>query len=132
MSSKVGGRFRGVALVAVVPVILMGGCATQPQYPQANWYAGGPRPVATAEPRPAPPVEMEDDGRPAQIPPRAEARGLPDDPREPWSRNYGGPAIPAGQTSGQPPRQQAAAGMGAAAVKPAMPAQQVAWTHEPQ
>lgn len=35
------------------------------------------------------PVETEDDGQPGQIPPSQRVRDLPDDPTEPWSRNYG-------------------------------------------
>jgi hypothetical protein len=34
---------------------------------------------------------MEDDGLPSQAPPSANIRQLPDDPSEPYSRNYGGP-----------------------------------------
>ncbi|MFZ8452973.1 hypothetical protein ACO1MT_15845, partial [Staphylococcus aureus] len=34
----------------------------------------------------------EDDGLPAQVPPRLSARSFPDDPTQPWSPNYGGPA----------------------------------------
>lgn len=33
--------------------------------------------------------DLEDDGREAQIPPMKKAQPEPDDPREPWSRNYG-------------------------------------------
>ena len=35
-------------------------------------------------------VEVEDDGLPAQTPPSERIRQLPDDPNEPFSRNYGG------------------------------------------
>jgi hypothetical protein len=35
-------------------------------------------------------VEVEDDGLPAQTPPSDRIRKLPDDPSEPYSRNYGG------------------------------------------
>lgn len=66
-----------------------GGCAHTPdsQY-QYSSYAGGPRAQAAA----AAPVEMEDDGRPAQVAPRMAAAPAKDDPSEPWSPNYGGPA----------------------------------------
>lgn len=33
--------------------------------------------------------DLEDDGREAQIPPPKRAHPVPDDPREPWSPNYG-------------------------------------------
>jgi hypothetical protein len=35
-------------------------------------------------------VEVEDDGLPSQTPPSGRIRQLPDDPNEPFSRNYGG------------------------------------------
>ena len=114
---------RGVILVALLPAMIAGGCAEQPQYQQANWYAGGPRPVAAAVPVP---VEMEDDGRPAQLPPRAEATRLPDDPREPWSPNYGGPALKPQHVAPQEPR-QADGG-----TQPAGVAHRVAWSSDPQ
>jgi hypothetical protein len=39
--------------------------------------------------RAAPPVEVEDDGIEAQRPPPLHAQRPPDDPNEPYSRNYG-------------------------------------------
>jgi hypothetical protein len=84
-------RVRGPILALSLLALSVGGCAHEPQhsYQQAGWYAGGPR----GEP-PAPiPVEMEDDGRPAQLPPRTGVANVKDDPSEPWSPNYGGPAI---------------------------------------
>ena len=36
-------------------------------------------------------TEIEDDGLPSQAPPAADIRQMPDDPSEPYSRNYGGP-----------------------------------------
>lgn len=87
-----GGRLSGAAMALVSVCVLAGGCAHQTQnpYAQANWYAGAPK-----TPPPAPiPVEMEDDGRPAQLPPRVGVANAPDDPSEPWSPNYGGPATP--------------------------------------
>lgn len=35
-------------------------------------------------------VDVEDDGLPAQTPPSGRIRQIPDDPNEPFSRNYGG------------------------------------------
>ncbi len=37
----------------------------------------------------APPVEVEADGREAQLPPPQRTRAEPDDPTQPWSPNYG-------------------------------------------
>ncbi|MEQ1697941.1 MAG: adhesin [Hyphomicrobiaceae bacterium] len=84
-------RVRGPVLALSLLALSVSGCAHESQhsYSQAGWYAGGPR----GEP-PAPiPVEMEDDGRPAQLPPRAGVANVKDDPSEPWSPNYGGPAL---------------------------------------
>ena len=36
-------------------------------------------------------TEVEDDGLPAQVPPTQRVRQMPDDPSQPFSRNYGGP-----------------------------------------
>jgi len=86
-----GWRMCGPALAFALLAVSVSGCAHQAQtpYSQANWYAGGPK-----TPPPAPiPVEMEDDGRPAQLPPRVGIAKAPDDPSEPWSPNYGGPAM---------------------------------------
>ena len=82
---------------------------------------------------PSAPVEMEDDGRPAQIPPSLAAHNLPDDPREPWSRNYGGPAMTAGRAAVPSPKPPTAAVQTAqAAAKPSNQAQQVAFSNDPQ
>jgi hypothetical protein len=82
------------------------GCAADSN----TYYAGSP-PVAgyVAE---APRVKMEDDGLPSQAPPSARIRQMPDDPFEPYSRNYGGqnpgardpaPGRPAVQAAGSKP-----------------------------
>jgi hypothetical protein len=86
-----GSAWRAPLMAVLVPAVMVGGCGHVPEnsYAQASWYAGGPRQEAAAVPIP---VEMEDDGRPAQLPPRADVRAAPDDPSEPWSPNYGGPA----------------------------------------
>ena len=49
---------------------------------------------------------MEDDGLPVQVSPRAGIRQTPDDPSEPFSRNYG-PKLPA-RLSGPPTRMSSA------------------------
>ena len=77
----------GSIVVVLLPAMLAAGCAHQTQYQEPSYNAGGPRPVAAK-----PVAEMEDDGRPGQLPPRAEARQVRDDPTQPWSPNYGGPA----------------------------------------
>jgi hypothetical protein len=81
----------GLVLVCLLPAVIGGGCAQQTSYSQPNWYAGGPAPRQSAAAVPIP-VEMEDDGRPAQLPPRVDVRAAPDDPSQPWSPNYGGPS----------------------------------------
>jgi hypothetical protein len=77
--------FRGLMLpLAVVPVLLAG-CASTSSYDRAS-NVGAPRQVAAAPP----PVEIEDDGLPAQTPPLLrQYRPEPDDPSEPYSPNYG-------------------------------------------
>lgn len=82
---------RGVLIGCLLPALIGGGCAQNQSYNQPNWYAGGPTPQQTAAAVPIP-TEMEDDGRPAQVPPRADGRPTADDPTQPWSPNYGGPA----------------------------------------
>jgi hypothetical protein len=51
-------------------------------------------------------AEIEDDGLPSQVSPRAGIRQAPDDPSEPFSRNYG-PRPPA-RLSGPPTRMSSA------------------------
>lgn len=83
-------EFKGQTFAVSLMALLAGGCAhgSQSPYAETSSYAGGPRQTAAAVPIP---VEMEDDGRPAQLPPRANAEPVQDDPHEPWSPNYGGP-----------------------------------------
>ncbi len=86
---------RSVLIGCLLPALVGGGCAQNQAYNQSygqpNWYAGGPAPQQSAAAAPIP-VEMEDDGRPAQVPPRVDGRPTADDPTQPWSPNYGGPA----------------------------------------
>lgn len=51
-------------------------------------------------------AELEDDGLPSQVPPPVRRRTEPDDPREPFSPNYGAPPTPPSPAS---VRQRAAA-----------------------
>jgi hypothetical protein len=59
--------------------VALAGCATSAAEPTP-----ASRPFAQVDR-----VEMEDDGLPAQAAPPAGIRSQPDDPREPFSRNYG-------------------------------------------
>lgn len=62
---------------------LAGGCASSQSNQAAQGYAQ-PSQVAAA-----PPVDVEADGKAAQVPPPARRVQEPDDPSEPWSPNYG-------------------------------------------
>jgi hypothetical protein len=89
-----GQPLAGPLTAVVFTALATAGCGhtseqTQPTWYAGNSYAGGPRQTAAAVPIP---VEMEDDGRPAQLPPRADVPRTADNPNEPWSPNYGGPA----------------------------------------
>lgn len=77
-------------LMASAAGISAAGCATDNNaYATDNtaYYAGSP-PVYVAR---GPAVEIEPDGLPVQAPPSARIRAMPDDPAQPYSRNYGGP-----------------------------------------
>lgn len=82
-----------VARAAIVPLLVAAaalgeaGCATD----NNAYNAGAPATVAYA--RPSAGVEIEDDGLPSQAPPAANIRQMPDDPSQPYSRNYGGPNL---------------------------------------
>lgn len=82
----------GVALVSLIGLGLSGCSSSKvPEGTQVfSWMLSEPpQRVAAA---PVIPVEIEDDGLPAQTAPPARIRQMPDDPNAPWSRNYGGPA----------------------------------------
>ena len=71
----------------ILLALLLTGCAESQNYRQDAAYVRAPLPeVAEAT---VPRVELEDDGLPAQTPPLRRARPEPDDPTEPFSRNYG-------------------------------------------
>jgi hypothetical protein len=84
--------------VAVGLLLAVTGCASDKtaQIPAAF---GEPSPSYTVEPRP-PRIATEDDGLPAQHPPLRRLAAA-DDPREPWSPNYG--TVPASRTAKPPP-----------------------------
>ncbi len=72
---------------ALAALLGLAGCSSA----QTNSYTSDN--VAVAKPQAvaqAAVVEVEDDGLPAQTPPSGRIRQLPDDPNEPFSRNYGG------------------------------------------
>jgi hypothetical protein len=74
--------------VAAVGILLaLTACAADrsAQYQPVN----GDSATAYSAEAPPPRVQMEGDGMPAQSPPLRHAAAIIDDPREPWSRNYG-------------------------------------------
>ncbi|MGQ0458037.1 MAG: adhesin [Hyphomicrobium sp.] len=96
-------RARIARPAALAALLALAGCATHPnQYAQT---ATPPTRVAHAM------YEVEDDGLPVQTPPPARIRDAPDEPSEPFSRNYGGPnpsatKAPRAKTAAAPPPKQ--------------------------
>ncbi len=92
--SPLGRPLCGLSSPAVILAAgLAAGCGHTQQYAYPGSYPSsyvGARAVAAVPEK----IEMEDDGKPVQAAPRAGIRQTPDDPREPWSRNYGGPSSP--------------------------------------
>lgn len=78
------GWFAALLLSPALAACSTTGSATQ----EPAWY-GVNAPGQVAGLRAGPPVEVEDDGIEAQRPPRVNAPRPPDDPAEPYSRNYG-------------------------------------------
>lgn len=66
--------------------VVAGGCASQQAANPPPTHVAGP--IAPQQTAQAPRVEIEDDGLPSQLAPR-HRRPERDDPREPWSPNYG-------------------------------------------
>lgn len=91
-SGLVPKRARALSATAIVMILAaaMGGCSSTRSTTAAtsNWPTGNDAYRVAYEP-PPPKVEMEDDGMEAQVPPPKRVREEPDDPREPFSRNYG-------------------------------------------
>ena len=79
----VSSRVRVARAVALAAMLALPGCASENSTYSA---AGGPSPTRVA----GAVIEVEDDGLPAQTPPSARLRQMPDDPSQPFSRNYGG------------------------------------------
>lgn len=69
---------------AAAMLAALGGCASTTHTTSTAQYSGAPVRVAQTV------TDVEDDGLPAQTPPPARAQQSPDDPSEPFSRNYGG------------------------------------------
>lgn len=80
--------------MALLLSLALGGCGSTGAT-QTGGLFSGPIPALfagiTAEPerRPAPPIEVEDDGIEAQRPPPLRMHSAPDDPTQPFSPNYG-------------------------------------------
>ncbi len=84
-----------VRCVLLVSALAVAGCASDDEY-RREAYAQAHAMRATPQVRQQP-QEMEDDGLPPQVPPPVNRRREPDDPREPYSPNYGKTgAIPQG------------------------------------
>src|SRR6185312_3922368 len=84
----------------------LGGCASDSNASYAH------APVVDAYAAQAPSVEVEGDGLPTQPPPSLRIRQMPDDPSEPYSRNYGGfnpAAVEPAPTQSQKPARVATA-----------------------
>lgn len=86
-------RARGSLCATVaLSALLAAGCGHTQKYTYPGSYVGAT--VTPAVQQQQARVEMEGDGMPPQAPPRAGLRQMPDDPTQPWSPNYGGPASP--------------------------------------
>lgn len=95
--------------LGLIPALLvctgLGACSTVTPPAQSAGWLGMQLPGSmgpTAGIRSGPPVEIEEDGLEAQRPPRRSAQPLADDPREPFSPNYG--SVPAAE---EPPPEPA-------------------------
>lgn len=82
-----------VPTLSALAALLSSGCSTRPDGTTSFIWSDPPRQpyhvAAVPVPRPA---DIEDDGREAQAPPPRRIREVPDDPTEPYSRNYGSAA----------------------------------------
>jgi hypothetical protein len=74
-------------LAITLSALALAGCRghTEAYNSSPGWGASTPRSAAIAAYK----VEVEDDGLPSQLPPPVRSQQLPDDPNEPWSKNYG-------------------------------------------
>lgn len=90
-ASKARAHSLAVHLGVLGLAVLSAGCASKQAAYQPPARVAGPPGQQVAGPGWR--VEIEDDGLPSQLAPR-QRRPEPDDPREPWSPNYGGPPTP--------------------------------------
>lgn len=106
-----------VARAAIVPLLFVAaslgeaGCASDHNAQYANAPA-----VAAYSQQVASQVQVEHDGLPSQTAPPAHIRQMPDDPSEPFSRNYGGPNPAAVE-----PKEMSNGASKTAALKPEIP-----------
>jgi hypothetical protein len=80
--------------------VVVSGCAANKAPSYAGAYQPALRPVTERQWK----VEIEDDGKPAQLPPVRRMRPEEDDPSQPWSPNYGKGlgSMPSGPVQSQP------------------------------
>lgn len=109
MSALRSGSAPVLVSCALAALTALAGCASTGSAPQAAQNVSGPR-VAQAV--------TEDDGLPAQSPPPGRIRATPDDPNEPFSKNYGGGNPAALSVGGAHPEEEKASA-GAADKAPA-------------
>jgi hypothetical protein len=89
--------------IVVAAAMCAAGCAADNNI----YYASSP--AVAGYVAQAPSVQVEDDGLPSQAPPSARIRQMPDDPSEPYSRNYGGQNPGVREPASAKPAAQAAA-----------------------
>jgi hypothetical protein len=77
--------------------VVVSGCAAHQSPSYVNGPQARPQHIAAVSKE-----DLEDDGRPAQVPPLQRSIPEEDDPTQPWSPNYGGPSNAPGQPTGQP------------------------------
>jgi hypothetical protein len=99
-------RAKVAPALALAMAGMLGGCSARSEYSEGYGYYSAPAPAqriaATRE-------EIEDDGLPSQTPPLMRTRKLPDNPAEPFSPNYGGPASRQAAIEPRPQRERAVA-----------------------
>lgn len=84
-------RVAGRASACLALALALAGCSGKATETAEVWpWSTPPAKVAAAVPPPKP--DLEEDGMEAQVAPPRAIREAPDDPSEPWSRNYGPPA----------------------------------------
>lgn len=99
-------RAKVAPALALAMAGMLGGCSARSEYSEGYGY-GYSAPPAPAQRVAATREEIEDDGLPSQTPPLMRARRLPDNPAEPFSPNYGGPASRQAAIEPRPQRERA-------------------------